>query len=464
MPASISTVCVGVRTSERPHAERDAVAVVGRRPPLPQRLRHDAEHRAAVERERAVESARSARRHRASSRLPSSSTSSPCVLAGWMNAMREPCAPARGRSSMSRTPRAFRSASAASMSGTRRHSGAAPARASRETSPPGPPVRWARPARSSCRRSRRSAADAGRRPRGRPSAVRTARETSRRPPARRRRRPRGDRVRDRPGGAERSPQDVFRRAVGIDLTRRNPIEDLRELAGREHVHVSRCCMNAAAEDFAQPPLGARPTPRAQRLGRLGAEAIDHRHQLSDAAAGRRHGAHDRRPPLPLRPVLERQHRLDRRGRAIGALAIGLVDDEDVGDLHDAGLEGLHLVAGARHDGHDRHVRRPDDVHLVLADADGLDQHDVEARGVEHRRGFSGRPREPAEVPARRHAADEDALVLGVRLHAHAVAEHGPAAVRAGRIDREHAHRATARAQLGRDADRRACSCRRRAGR
>ena len=39
---------------ERPHRERDAVAIVGRRLPRPQRLRHDAEHRAAVEAEEAV--------------------------------------------------------------------------------------------------------------------------------------------------------------------------------------------------------------------------------------------------------------------------------------------------------------------------------------------------------------------------------------------------------------------------
>ena len=34
---------------EAPHAELDAIALVGRDAPLPERLRHDAEHRAAVE-------------------------------------------------------------------------------------------------------------------------------------------------------------------------------------------------------------------------------------------------------------------------------------------------------------------------------------------------------------------------------------------------------------------------------
>ena len=52
-PASMSTV-VSPPDEQRPHAERDAVAIVGRQPLLPQRPRHHAEHRAAVEAEEAV--------------------------------------------------------------------------------------------------------------------------------------------------------------------------------------------------------------------------------------------------------------------------------------------------------------------------------------------------------------------------------------------------------------------------
>ena len=60
--------------------------------------------------------------------------------------------------------------------------------------------------------------------------------------------------------------------------------------------------------------------------------------------------------------------------------------------------------------------------LVLADADGLDQDDVLARRVEHQRRVAGGTRQPAQVTARRHAADEDAGVTGMRLHPDAVAE------------------------------------------
>ena len=80
-----------------------------------------------------------------------------------------------------------------------------------------------------------------------------------------------------------------------------------------------------------------------------------------------------------------------------------------------------------HERHDRDVGGADDVDLVLADADGLDDDDVLAGGVEDERGFAGRAREAAEVAARRHAADEHAVVAGVRLHADAVAEDRAAA-------------------------------------
>ena len=123
---------------------------------------------------------------------------------------------------------------------------------------------------------------------------------------------------------------------------------------------------------------------------------------------------------------------------VGALAVGLVDDEDVGDLHDAGLERLHFVARAGNERDDRHVGGADDVDLVLADADGLDDDDVLAGGVEHERDFAGRAREPAQMAARRHAADEHAGIARVRLHPHAIAEDRAAGERARRIDRDDA--------------------------
>ncbi len=68
-----------------------------------------------------------------------------------------------------------------------------------------------------------------------------------------------------------------------------------------------------------------------------------------------------------------------------------------------------------------------------------------AGGVENRHGVHGRAREPAEVPARRHRADEDAGVEPERLHAYAVAEDGAARERARRVNGDDADALAARA-------------------
>ena len=65
--------------------------------------------------------------------------------------------------------------------------------------------------------------------------------------------------------------------------------------------------------------------------------------------------------------------------------------------------------------------------------DRLEQHDVEPRRVEHGRRDRRRRREPAGVPTRRHRADEHPVVVGVGLHADAVAEERPAGDRRRRV-------------------------------
>ncbi len=55
--------------------------------------------------------------------------------------------------------------------------------------------------------------------------------------------------------------------------------------------------------------------------------------------------------------------------------------------------------------------------------------------------------QPAEVAARGDGADEDAGILGVAMHANAVAEDGPAGNRARRIDRRDRDRSAASAKV-----------------
>ena len=165
-------------------------------------------------------------------------------------------------------------------------------------------------------------------------------------------------------------------------------------------------------------------------------------QRRDAAAVRRNGLDDRRPPFAGPIGLQRQVGFDRRHQPVGSLTVGLVHHEHVGNLHDAGLERLDLVAGARHECHDRDVRRADDVHFVLTDADGLDDDDVFAGRVEHERNVAGRARQAAEMPTGGHAADIHAGVGGVSRHPHAIAKDGATRERAGRIDSNDANSQT----------------------
>ena len=127
--------------------------------------------------------------------------------------------------------------------------------------------------------------------------------------------------------------------------------------------------------------------------------------------------------------------------------VALVDHDDVGHLQQAGLDRLDLVAHLGRLDDDRRVGRGGHLDLALARADGLDQDRVEARGVEDSGRGRGRRRESAGVAARRHGADEDAVVGGVGLHPDAVAQDGAAGDRAGRIDRDDGHRPPGAAQL-----------------
>ncbi len=98
--------------------------------------------------------------------------------------------------------------------------------------------------------------------------------------------------------------------------------------------------------------------------------------------------------------------------------------------------------------HDRDVRRADDLDFVLANAHGLDEDDVLPRGVEGKRNVARGARQSAKVAARRHAADEDAGIAGMRLHPHAIAKDRAAGERARRVDGDDADR-TARGADGR---------------
>ena len=139
----------------------------------------------------------------------------------------------------------------------------------------------------------------------------------------------------------------------------------------------------------------------------------------DAGVFLRRHKRDWRDPFALAEHLE--HDLHVGGHLVRALLIGLVDDEDVGYLHNAGFHYLHVVAHSRRQYEADRVRYLYYVDLRLADADSLYYDGVESAGVEYERRFVRAAADAAEISARAHAADEDALFNGVVLHTKAVA-------------------------------------------
>ena len=120
--------------------------------------------------------------------------------------------------------------------------------------------------------------------------------------------------------------------------------------------------------------------------------------------------------------------------AVGAVAVGFVDDEDVGDFHHAGFEALHVVAHAGNEHDNGDVGEAGDLDFVLADADGFDEQHVFAAGFENERDVGGGEGESAERAAGGHGARVEAGVGMAILKTDAVAENGAAGEGAGGID------------------------------
>jgi hypothetical protein len=112
------------------------------------------------------------------------------------------------------------------------------------------------------------------------------------------------------------------------------------------------------------------------------DVLDAVGQFGDAGAGG--GTDPQHRHFPARGGRAQvQHVLEvARGR-LGAGQVGLGHHQQVGDLEDAGLERLHVVAEAGRTGHQPGVGHAHDLDFRLPGAHGLDDHHVEAGGVEH---------------------------------------------------------------------------------
>ena len=102
-------------------------------------------------------------------------------------------------------------------------------------------------------------------------------------------------------------------------------------------------------------------------------------------------------------------------------------DDDVGDLEQAGLFPLQVVAGFRLQQQHEHVGQVAHRRVALAGADRLDQDQVETEGLEQTDQTLQMFGHGAMAARGGQAADEDAVVVGPGRHAEAVAEQGAAA-------------------------------------
>ncbi len=150
---------------------------------------------------------------------------------------------------------------------------------------------------------------------------------------------------------------------------------------------------------------------------------------------------------PARPLLHLHHRADLAAKLVGHRVIGLVDDEDVGNLHDSGFEHLNRIAAPGLQCHDRGLCELGDCNFTLTDSDRFDQHQIETKGVHQQHRIGGSTGEPAEMSAARHRTNEDRFVGKVFGETNPVAEQG--AVREGRarIDGDDADALAARARI-----------------
>ena len=131
---------------------------------------------------------------------------------------------------------------------------------------------------------------------------------------------------------------------------------------------------------------------------------------------------------------EFEHDFEVSAGLVGALAIGLVDHEDVGDLQQAGLVGLHRVSPTGVHDNNSGVGGTGDLDLDLSDTDRFEQDPWKSGSVEYAHRGRSSQRQSAEMTSRSHGADEHVWVKKMFGHAHPVTENGTSRVRRRRVD------------------------------
>jgi hypothetical protein len=117
-----------------------------------------------------------------------------------------------------------------------------------------------------------------------------------------------------------------------------------------------------------------------------------------------------------------EHELYFVSEAVGTGAVSLVDHEDIGDLHEARLQGLYRVAGLWHQNHHTRIDGSRHLQLTLAHADCFDHDPVESEGIEHVGSLTRRGGQPPERSPRGQGADVYAGVQCDFFHSDPIAK------------------------------------------
>ena len=141
------------------------------------------------------------------------------------------------------------------------------------------------------------------------------------------------------------------------------------------------------------------------------------------------------------PTEEAQRTLDVRLGTRGGVGIdvGLVDDDQVGQLHHALLDRLQVVTGIGQLQQHEHVGHAGDRRFALTDTHCFDDHHVVAGGLAHQHRLARFFGHAAERARGRAGADIGCLVDRQHLHARLVAEDRSARQARRRVDGEHRH-------------------------
>lgn len=124
------------------------------------------------------------------------------------------------------------------------------------------------------------------------------------------------------------------------------------------------------------------------------------------------------------------------GRRRFKVAIRLVDDDEIGDFHDAALYPLQFVTARRRKQQQEDIRHLRHHGFGLPHPDGLDQHDVETRSFADPHSLARPARDPAQMGLTGRRANEGTGLARQAVHPGLVAEYRPTRPRRGWIDRQ----------------------------